>query len=317
MTPRGEFEPDVYVELDTGARIAVEVQYSPGDLAKLVAKHEGYKAAGITAWWVYGSWPQTFRRTNPGRRGDARVKLIGTQVQLLRFGAPFFWFNVKQEAFAVPYVRQDRVFPAASGELWESREPRLDAKYVTGPWPSAHTVSAKAVPLSVATVDLERATISAPFLDEIAVGKAALEEAREAAHAQARHRFQVQQAEMEAQARQVELEAQARQVDLAAQTRQADLEAQFLQDQLDEGEIRKAMEDPVYMAHVNAEFDAELGLRGVSSEEEIVVAQAERASTVEGIPRGSSKVYDGAPAAVAKKGLFGQFLSLFRSRGRR
>lgn len=299
-TRRGDFEPDVYVELDTGARIAVEVQFSPGDLSRLVAKHEGYRDAGVAVWWVYGSWPQTFCRTNAGSAGDARVKLIGPQRQLLQFEESFFWFNVSQEAFAVPYVSRNRVFPDPRGELWDNSEPKLDKAYRTRPWRSACQVRARAVPLSAATVDLGRAAIAAPFLDEMVAGQTAYDHASTVAHAQARLRFQ---------ARQAELEAQARHAELAEAARHADLEAQAHQSELEEEEIQLAMKEPAHLAQLNAEFEAELAHQRSPASDQVTAAQAVDTAVSPGAVLSSHRGDGGPPAAGAREGFFSRLRS--------
>ncbi|GAA1689906.1 hypothetical protein GCM10009745_38960 [Kribbella yunnanensis] len=114
-TATGPIRPDVYIELTTGERIAIEIQYSPGAKETVKKKRQAYAAAGVVDWWIYAPGPDTLQLDRNDRR---RIRLIASQVTLLREGRAFYWFDLTRNRIATPYSYYSNDYRPRDGEDW-------------------------------------------------------------------------------------------------------------------------------------------------------------------------------------------------------
>lgn len=85
--PSRERVADIMITWPDGARVAVEVQYSPLTVDEWRTRHESYAAQGITDIWLFGHiGPQM-------RAEDAEVTFTAVQREIASEGTPVLWFN--------------------------------------------------------------------------------------------------------------------------------------------------------------------------------------------------------------------------------
>lgn len=154
VTPTGRFQPDVYAELESGVRIAIEYQYSPGDLEVMVKKRNGYQQAKIVDWWFYSPWPRTCRLRKPVALDDKALEfdLIATQQHQTRVGR-FYWYNPLTETVGTPFRVARTFFPARPDEWWGEVDRKTNTPRRKRPWRDAPWVSVNLDPLSYCTVN--------------------------------------------------------------------------------------------------------------------------------------------------------------------
>ena len=137
-TPTGTFEPDVYAELDTGAKIAVEYQHSPGDPATVERKVMGYAKAKIACWWLFGPYNRTCRKLKePLSDVDRQARYSPSPVQqnLIERGVAFHWFTAEHVLIGTPLVvRRRDIAPIRPNEDWGVAHPRTERSYPQRPW---------------------------------------------------------------------------------------------------------------------------------------------------------------------------------------
>jgi hypothetical protein len=162
-TPSGRFKPDVYAELESGARIAIEYQYSPGDVEVMTNKRRGYQEAGIIDWWFYSPWPQTCKLRKPVAEDDKvlEVDLIATQQNQTLLGR-FYWYNPLTETVGTPFRVARSFFPARPDEWWGDVDRKTSTSRRKRPWPAAPWVSIHLDPLSYCTVNPSTGQFSSP-----------------------------------------------------------------------------------------------------------------------------------------------------------
>lgn len=131
--------PDAYAELHSGTKIAVEFQHSPGDPQRILEKTSAYRRLGIKVWWIFsGRNPLTCKnaKTVRGSNNLYRADMNSAQINLVREGIQFFWYDHERNLIATPTIRS-RVFiePETTKELWEEESPTTRERYWRFPFP--------------------------------------------------------------------------------------------------------------------------------------------------------------------------------------
>lgn len=152
--------PDAYVELHSGTKIAVEFQHSPGDPQRILDKTSAYRRLGIKAWWIFsGRSPLTCKNAKAVRGSSNlyRADMNTAQINLVREGIQFFWYDHERNLIATPTIRS-RVFiePKTAKELWEEKSPTTQERYWRFPFPRyKRPVLFWPEPLNECNVDVE------------------------------------------------------------------------------------------------------------------------------------------------------------------
>jgi Competence protein CoiA-like family len=201
VTPQGTFEPDIYVVLDTGVRIAVEYQHSPGDPVVMNKKRRGYRAAGITDIWLYGPWDKTCHVK--GTRSATTLEVIpnAAQLNMIKVGWEFHWFNPSTEEFGTPLNAAPRFINKDPGEDWVEDKPRTQKIYPQRPWRNATSVLVDLHPLDACTIDPQTGRLQSPADRRIeqqkAVAEVEIAQLKAAAKARYQERVAAEKAETE------------------------------------------------------------------------------------------------------------------------
>lgn len=129
--------PDAWIELASGAEIAIEFQHSAGDFDRVREKTRRYEQQGITVWWVFsGRSPATCVNVKHAKYrhkyGDLTADLSPSQLTLAGEGTQFLWFDVERRRMATPMVPTKRPFRAFSEEHWSHGE-RVTTRAYWGP----------------------------------------------------------------------------------------------------------------------------------------------------------------------------------------
>lgn len=200
VAPQGAFEPDIYMVLDTGVRIAVEYQHSPGDPVVMNKKRRGYRAAGITDIWLYGPWAGTCHVKSIRNETTLEVIPNAAQLNMIRAGWQFHWFNPETEEVGTPLNAAARFINKGPGEDWPDDKPRTKVSYPQRPWRNATLVLVDLNPLEACTIDPQTGRFQSPVDFRIEQKKAMAE--AEIAHlkAEARARYEKRMAAEKAEA---------------------------------------------------------------------------------------------------------------------
>lgn len=131
--------PDAYVELHSGAKIAVEFQHSPGDPQRILDKTSAYRRLGIKVWWIFsGRNPLTCKNAEAVRGSNNlfRADMNSAQIHLVKDRIQFFWYDYERNLIATPTIHS-RIFigPKTAKELWEEKTPTTRERYWRFPFP--------------------------------------------------------------------------------------------------------------------------------------------------------------------------------------
>lgn len=165
-TRHGTVKPDVYAEIDTGARIAIEYQHSPGDASVVDNKSVAYGSEGISCWWLFGPYQTTCQKTEAADRRDKDPAFTLTPVQsnLIRRGITFHWFSAEHRLIGTPFNLARRpIRPIYDNEDWGDGQPQTVGVYPQRPWPSSQWVLMNATALEACSINLESGDLLTPI----------------------------------------------------------------------------------------------------------------------------------------------------------
>lgn len=203
---RQSVEPDVYVEMSNGVRIAVEYQHSPGDALDLLRKVKFYDELKITMWWLYGRGPATCRRlsTDSDASDYQKYELTNPQRELLRpqlmkGDYTFHWYDPQDNMIGTPNIYGVQPFSSRPGEVWPecTERPRTSSRYYRRPWPKCDYVSLNTCGLDDCDIDFDSGRLISPMDRAIARDVPLLRQDIRSLRVQARARFQEQLAEQD------------------------------------------------------------------------------------------------------------------------
>lgn len=162
-------KPDVYVELNTGAKIAVEYQHSRGKPKDLLRKTKFYQEQGTTVWWLYGPGPRTCNVLATPDKPGITVELTSNQRELARLGISFFWFDATRGRVGTPLAVAQLFIGRRDGELWQDDRPRTAGWYARKPFTSKwRTVKLDDAGLDACEVDVHSGELITPGTRAIA-----------------------------------------------------------------------------------------------------------------------------------------------------
>lgn len=157
-------EPDVYAELVSGAKIAVEYQASPGDIETLQHKTKIYTQLGVHAWWLYSPGPKTCPVKDPDR-GPGRLSVLLTPQQktLAGIGSDFYWLDAPAGRIGTPLAVSRLRIPHRAEEIWLTDPPQTGGWYARKPFTVTwSSVGLDDAPLSACSVDVETGSLLTP-----------------------------------------------------------------------------------------------------------------------------------------------------------